>query len=35
MTLFDALGTSDIFRNALERFYQGWPDDATLDILAS
>jgi uncharacterized protein (DUF1810 family) len=35
MTLFDALGTSDIFRNALEQFHQGRPDDATLDVLSS
>jgi uncharacterized protein (DUF1810 family) len=35
MTLFSALGTDDIFRDALEQFHQGKPDGATLDILES
>ena len=35
MTLFDAIGANDIFRSALEQFYQGRPDGATLDVLES
>jgi uncharacterized protein (DUF1810 family) len=35
MTLFNAIGTDDIFRNALEQFHQGKPDGATLDVLES
>jgi uncharacterized protein (DUF1810 family) len=33
MTLFDAAGGQAIFRRALDRFYQGTPDEATLAIL--
>ena len=35
MTLFHAIGANDIFRSALEQFYQGRPDGATLDVLES
>ena len=34
MTLFNAVGTNEIFRNALEQFHEGGPDSATLDVLA-
>ena len=33
MTLFGAVGGQAIFRHALDRFYQGAPDEATLAIL--
>ena len=33
MTLFDAVGQETIFRKALDQFYGGKPDDATLETL--
>jgi uncharacterized protein (DUF1810 family) len=33
ITLFDAVGEQGIFRKALDRFYQGMPDQATMDAL--
>lgn len=33
MTLFGTVSELDYFENALDRFYEGQPDDATLDIL--
>jgi uncharacterized protein (DUF1810 family) len=34
MTLFDALGAEPLFRSALDRFYDGIPDERTLAVLA-
>jgi uncharacterized protein (DUF1810 family) len=33
MTLFDAVDGGDLYRQALDRFFNGEPDQATLDIL--
>jgi|SRR5581483_6337874 len=35
MTLFNVIGTNDIFCNALEQFYQGQPDGVTLGVIAN
>ena len=35
MTLFGAVSARAIFQTAIERFYEGHPDDATLAILAN
>jgi uncharacterized protein (DUF1810 family) len=35
MTLFEAVGGDHVFGDAIDRFYQGKRDQATLDILAS
>jgi hypothetical protein len=33
MTLFDAVDGGNLYRQALDRFFDGKPDQATLDIL--
>lgn len=35
MTLFSAVSARAIFQTAIERFYEGVPDDATLAIMAN